>query len=105
MSNENFRIRQVSHVGSPKRSWNKISPAQAQRESADKLGIKVTAEDTFAVVASHILERMGNEIGSPPGSLSEDYYLAFGAGEIRRRHPLLWGADGDRPKILCGSLR
>lgn len=71
MSNENYWIWQVSYVGSPKKSCNEIKPTQAQRELADTLGIKVTDEDTFAVVASHILERIGNEIGSPPSEVSE----------------------------------
>ncbi len=67
----NYRIWQIQYAGSPKILWSEIKPNPEQLATVDQLGIQVSPDDTFAAVASAILERVGNAIGSPPHVVSD----------------------------------
>ena len=70
----NYRIWEIQYAGSPKTLWNQVKPTQAQLDIVARLGIQLTPDDTFAVVAASILEVVGNAIGCPPRSVSERQY-------------------------------
>jgi len=61
----NFRLWEIQYAGSPKILWSGVKPSVEQLETADRLGIQVSPDDTFAAVASAILEGVGNVIGCP----------------------------------------
>ena len=61
-----YRIWEIQYGGSPKVLWSGVKPTPEQLATADQLGIQVSPDDTFAAVASAILERVGNAVGCPP---------------------------------------
>ena len=67
----NYRIWEIQYAGSPKILWSGVKPNPEQLATADQLGIQVSPDDTFAAVASAILERVGNAIGCPPRVVSD----------------------------------
>ena len=50
------RIWEIQYAGSPKVLWIGLKPAPEQLAIADRLGIQMSPDDTFAAVASAILE-------------------------------------------------
>ena len=64
------RIWEIQYAGSPKTLWSRVEPTSEQLAVADQLGVQVSFGDTFAVVASKILEKIGNAIGCPPRVVS-----------------------------------
>ena len=64
----NYRIWEIQYAGSPKTLWSQVEPTPTQLEIAARLGIRASPDDTFAVVASTILEEVGDAIGCPPPS-------------------------------------
>lgn len=67
----NYRLWEIQFAGSPKILWSGVKPSPEQLATADQLGIRVSPDDTFAAVASAILERVGNAIGCPPRVVSD----------------------------------
>ena len=67
----NYRLWEIQYAGSPKILWSEIKPTPAQLAIATKLGLQVSADDTFAVVASNILEVVGHAIGCPGRDVSD----------------------------------
>ena len=67
----NYRIWEIQYAGSPKILWSGVKPTPEQLATADQLGIQVSPDDTFAAVASAILEKVGNAIGCPPRVVSD----------------------------------
>ena len=67
----NHRIWEIQYAGSPKILWSGVKPNPEQLAIADELGIQMSPDDTFAAVASAILERVGDAIGCPPRIVSE----------------------------------
>ncbi len=65
------RIWEIQYAGSPKVLWSGVKPTPEQLAIADQLGIHVSPHDTFATVASAILERVGNAVGCPPRAVSD----------------------------------
>ena len=65
------RIWEIQYAGSPKVLWSRLKPAPEQLAIADRLGIQVLPDDTFAAVASAILERVADAIGCPPRVVSD----------------------------------
>ena len=57
--------------GRPRSFGGRIKPAPEQLAIADQLGIQVSPDDTFAAVASAILERVADAIGCPPRVVSD----------------------------------
>ena len=77
------RIWEIQYAGSPKVLWSGVKPTPKQLATADQLGIQVSPDDTFATVASAILERVGDAIGCPPGhGMAKRAY-----GQGRAGHP------------------
>ena len=66
-----YRLLEIQYAGSPKILWSGVKPSPEQLATADQLGIQVSPDDTFAAVASAILERVGNAIGCPPRFVSD----------------------------------
>ena len=66
-----YRIWEIQYAGSPKVLWSGLKPTPEQLAIADRLGIQVTPDDTFAAVASAILERVADAIGCPPRVVSD----------------------------------
>ena len=66
-----YRIWEIQYAGSPKVLWSGVKPTPEQLATADLLGIQVSPDDTFAAVASAILEKVGNAIGCPPRVVSD----------------------------------
>ena len=66
-----YRIWEIQYAGSPKVVWSGVKPTPEQLAIADRLGIQVSPEDTFAAVASAILERVADAIGCPPRVASD----------------------------------
>ena len=62
-----YRIWGIQYAGSPKVLWSGVKPTPEQLATADQLGIQVSPDDTFAAVASAILER-GRQRGWLPSS-------------------------------------
>ena len=60
-----YRIWEIQYAGSPKVLWSGVEPTPEQLAIADRLGIQVSPDDTFAAVASAILERVADAIGCP----------------------------------------
>ena len=67
----NYRLWEMQYAGSPKVLWSEIKPTPAQLTIAAKLGLQVSADDTFAVLASTILEVVGHAIGCPGRDVSD----------------------------------
>ena len=67
----NARIWEIQYAGSPKTLWSQVEPTPTQRAMAARLGIEVSSGDSFAVVASAILEEVGDAIGCPPRDVSD----------------------------------
>ncbi len=67
----NYRIWEIQYAGSPKVMWSGVKPTPEQLTTADRLGIEVSPDDTFAAVASAILERVADAIGCPPRVVSD----------------------------------
>ena len=65
------RIWEIQYAGSPKVLWSGLKPASEQLAIADQMGIQVAPDDTFAAVASAILERVADAIGCPPRVVSD----------------------------------
>ena len=65
------RIWEIQYAGSPKVLWSRLKPAPEQLAIADRLGIQVSPDDTFAAVASAILEKVADAIGCPPRVVSD----------------------------------
>ena len=65
------RIWEIQYAGSPKVLWSGLKPAPEQLAIADQMGIQVAPDDTFAAVASAILERVADAIGCPPRVVSD----------------------------------
>ena len=65
------RIWEIQYAGSPKVLWIGLKPAPEQLAIADRLGIQMSPDDTFAAVASAILERVADAIGCPPRVVSD----------------------------------
>ena len=65
------RIWEIQYAGSPKVLWSGLKPTPEQLAIADRLGIHVSPDDTFAAVASSILERVADAIGCPPRVVSD----------------------------------
>ncbi len=61
----------MQYAGSPKILWSEIKPTPAQLTMAAQLGLQVTADDTFAMLASNILEVVGDAIGCPSREVSD----------------------------------
>ncbi len=66
-----YRIWEIQYAGSPKVLWSGVKPRPEQLATADQLGIQVSPDDTFAAVASAILERVADAIGCPPRVVSD----------------------------------
>ena len=66
-----YRIWEIQYAGSPKILWGEIRPTTEQLVTADQLGVQVLPDDTFASVASAILERVADAIGCPPRVVSD----------------------------------
>ena len=66
-----YRIWEIQYAGSPKVLWSGLKPTPEQLAIADRLGIQVSLDDTFAAVASAILERVADAIGCPPRVVSD----------------------------------
>jgi len=66
-----YRIWEIQYAGSPKVLWSGLKPTPEQLAIADRLGIQVSADDTFGAVASAILERAADAIGCPPRVVSD----------------------------------
>lgn len=66
-----YRIWEIQYAGSTKILWSGVRPTPEQLATADQLGIQVSPDDTFAAVASAILERVGIAIGCPPRVVSD----------------------------------
>ena len=66
-----YRIWEIQYAGSPKVLWSGLKPTPEQLATADRLGIQVSPDDTFADVASAILERVADAIGCPPRVVSD----------------------------------
>ena len=66
-----YRIWEIEYAGSPKVLWSGLKPTPEQLAIADRLGIHVSPDDTFAAVASAILERVADAIGCPPRVVSD----------------------------------
>ena len=66
-----YRIWEIQYAGSPKVLWSGVKSTREQLAIADQLGIQVSPDDTFAAVASAILEKVGNAIGYPPRVVSD----------------------------------
>ena len=66
-----YRIWEIQYAGSPKILWSGVKPTPKQLVTADQLGIQVSPDDTFAAVASAILEEVSNAIGCPPRVVSD----------------------------------
>ena len=58
-----YQICEIQYAGSPKTLWGEVKPTPEQLATTDLLGVHVSPDDTFAVVASAILEKVGNAIG------------------------------------------
>ncbi len=67
----NARIWEIQYAGSPKTLWSQVRPTPTQRAMAARLGVEVSSGDSFAVVASAILEEVGDAIGCPPRDVSD----------------------------------
>ena len=67
----NYRIWEIQYAGSPKIVWSQVKPTPAQLTIAAQLGVQVDPDNTFALVASKILERVGGVIGCPPRAVSD----------------------------------
>ena len=67
----NYRIWEIQYAGSPKTLWSQVEPTPAQLEIAARLGVRASPDDAFAVVASTILEEVGDAIGCPPRHVSD----------------------------------
>lgn len=67
----NYRLWEIQFAGSPKILWSGVKPSAEQLATADQLGIQVSPDDTFATVASAILERVGNAVGCPPRAVTD----------------------------------
>ena len=67
----NPRIWEIQYAGSPKTLWSQVKPTPRQLAIAAQLGVQVSPDDTFAVVASNILEEVGHAIGCPPHDVSD----------------------------------
>ena len=65
------RIWEIQYAGSPKVLWSGVKPTAEQLAIADQLRIQVSPDDTFATVASAILERVGDAVGCPPRVVSD----------------------------------
>ena len=65
------RIWEMRYAGSPKVLWSGVKPTPKQLAIEDQLGIEVSPDDTFAAVASAILERVGDAVGCPPRVVSD----------------------------------
>ena len=65
------RIWELQYAGSPKTLWSEVKPTPKQLTIATQLGIQVSPDDTFAIVASNILEEVGDAIGCPPREVSD----------------------------------
>ena len=65
-----YRIWEIQYAGSPKVLWSGVKPTPEQLVTAERLGIQVSPDDTFAAVASAILERVADAIGCPPRVVS-----------------------------------
>ena len=65
------RIWEIQYAGSPKVLWSGLKPVPEQLAIADRLGIQMSPDDTFAAVASAILERVADAIGCPPRVVSD----------------------------------
>ena len=61
----------MQYAGSPKILWSEIKPTPAQLTMAAQLGLQVTADDTFAMLASNILEVVCDAIGCPSREVSD----------------------------------
>ena len=66
-----YRIWEIQYAGSPKVLWSGVKPTPEQLVIAGRLGIQVSPDDTFAAVASAILERVADAIGCPPRVVSD----------------------------------
>ena len=62
---------EIQYAGSPKVLWSGLKPTSGQLAIADRLGIRVSPDDTFGAVASAILERVADAIGCPPRVVSD----------------------------------
>ena len=60
----NHRIWAIEYAGSPKILWSEVRPTTTQLAIAAQLGVRVFPEDTFAVVASRLLEKVSDAIGA-----------------------------------------
>ena len=58
-----YRIWEIEYAGSPNVLWSGLKPTPEQLAIADRLGIQVSPNDTFAAVASAILEGVADAIG------------------------------------------
>ena len=65
------RIWEIQYAGSPKVLWSRVKATPEQLAIADRFRIQVSPDDTFASVASAILERVGDAIGCPPRVVSD----------------------------------
>ena len=66
-----YRIWEIQYAGSPKLLWSGVKPTSKQLATADQLGLQVSPHDTFAAVASAILEMVGDAVGCPPRAVSD----------------------------------
>ena len=66
-----YRIWEIQFAGSPKVVWSQVKPTPEQLAIVSQLGVQVNPDDTFAVVASRILEEVGHVIGCPPRDVSD----------------------------------
>ena len=61
----------MQYAGSPKILWSQVRSTPEQRVLAARLGVQVSPVDSFATVASAILEEVGDAIGCPPRDVSD----------------------------------
>ena len=64
------RIWEIQYAGSTKVLWSGLKPTPEQLAIADRLGIRVSPDDTFGAVASAILQGVADAIGCPPRVVS-----------------------------------
>ena len=67
----NYRIWEIQYAGSPKIVWSQVKPTPAQLTVAAQLGVELNPDDTFAIVASKILECVGDAIGCTVRAVSD----------------------------------
>lgn len=66
-----YRVWEIQYAGSPDVLWRGLKPTPERRAITARLGIQASPDDTFAAVASAILERVADAIGCPPRVVSD----------------------------------